>query len=140
MPELRDLRVLVVAAATLVGSLLIHLSLLVAILASIAVVVAYIVFRRLTPGDTSVRSPGVTRFGGLSRREAEIAKLVGALSNKEIASRLFISERTVDNHVQHIFNKLDVHTRAQIAVWASQLTAPQVEGDGETRREQRRST
>lgn len=47
--------------------------------------------------------------------------LVGSLSNKEIAGRLFIAERTVDNHVQHIFNKLGVHTRAQIAVWASRL-------------------
>ena len=49
----------------------------------------------------------------------EIAVLVGTLSNKEIATRLFISERTVDNHVQHIFNKLGLHTRAQIAVWAA---------------------
>jgi hypothetical protein len=51
----------------------------------------------------------------------EIAVQVGSLSNKEIAARLFISERTVDSQVPHIFNKLGVHTRAWIAVCADDL-------------------
>ena len=38
-------------------------------------------------------------------------------SNKEIGTRLFISERTVDSHVRSILNKLGVNSRAQIAVW-----------------------
>jgi DNA-binding CsgD family transcriptional regulator len=36
-------------------------------------------------------------------------------SNKQIGSRLFISERTVDSHVRSILNKLGFNTRAQIA-------------------------
>ena len=54
----------------------------------------------------------------LSRRELEVAALVAdGLSNREIGDKLFITERTVDNHVQHIFNKLNSNSRAQIAAW-----------------------
>jgi DNA-binding NarL/FixJ family response regulator len=54
----------------------------------------------------------------LSRRELEVASLVAdGLSNREIGDKLFITERTVDNHVQHIFNKLNFNSRAQIAAW-----------------------
>jgi predicted ATPase/DNA-binding CsgD family transcriptional regulator len=55
----------------------------------------------------------------LSRREREVAQLVGAgLTNREIASTLFISPRTVESHVDHIKTKLDLATRAQIVAWA----------------------
>ena len=37
--------------------------------------------------------------------------------NREIASMLFLSERTAQNHVQHILNKLDLPNRSQIALW-----------------------
>jgi predicted ATPase/DNA-binding CsgD family transcriptional regulator len=58
------------------------------------------------------------RAGALSTREAEVARLVAeGLTNKEIGSRLFISEHTVDSHVRSILNKLGVNTRAQIAAW-----------------------
>lgn len=39
------------------------------------------------------------------------------LTNKEIASRLFISERTADGHLEHIREKLGVNTRAQVTAW-----------------------
>ena len=39
------------------------------------------------------------------------------LTNRDIASRLFISERTVDGHLEHVREKLGVNTRAQIAAW-----------------------
>jgi DNA-binding NarL/FixJ family response regulator len=45
--------------------------------------------------------------------------VAGGLSNKQIAARLFISERTVDTHVGHILNKLGFNSRAQIAAWIS---------------------
>ncbi len=55
---------------------------------------------------------------GLSRREAEVAQLVAeGLSNRDIATRLFISERTAENHVQSIFNKLGFESRSQLAAW-----------------------
>jgi DNA-binding CsgD family transcriptional regulator/sugar lactone lactonase YvrE len=54
----------------------------------------------------------------LSRRELEVAQLVTeGLTNRDIATRLFISERTVDGHLEHVREKLGVNTRAQIATW-----------------------
>jgi non-specific serine/threonine protein kinase len=54
----------------------------------------------------------------LTRREREIAALVASgLSNREIAARLFISKRTVDAHVEHIFGKLEISSRVQLTVW-----------------------
>lgn len=40
------------------------------------------------------------------------------LTNREIAARLVIALRTADNHVQHIFDKLGLSSRAQVAAWA----------------------
>jgi pimeloyl-ACP methyl ester carboxylesterase/DNA-binding CsgD family transcriptional regulator len=58
---------------------------------------------------------------GLSKRENEVAQLLArGLSNREIAERLFLSERTVDNHVHHILAKLGFESRVQIATWVTQ--------------------
>jgi DNA-binding CsgD family transcriptional regulator len=55
----------------------------------------------------------------LTRREHEIAGCVAhGLTNREIAAKLHISERTAENHVQHILTKLGFTNRSQIAVWA----------------------
>ena len=54
----------------------------------------------------------------LTSREREIAALVaGGLSNREIADRLFISRRTVDAHVNHIYAKLRISSRVQLTIW-----------------------
>ena len=54
----------------------------------------------------------------LGKRQVDVARLVAdGLSNKQIAARLFISERTVDSHVRSILNKLGFGSRAQIAGW-----------------------
>jgi len=54
----------------------------------------------------------------LSRREREVAQLVArGLSNREIADRLYLSERTIDNHVHHILDKLGFDSRVQVATW-----------------------
>jgi DNA-binding NarL/FixJ family response regulator len=54
----------------------------------------------------------------LTSREREIASLVaGGLSNREIADRLFISRRTVDAHVNHIYAKLGISSRVQLTIW-----------------------
>jgi DNA-binding NarL/FixJ family response regulator len=57
---------------------------------------------------------------GLSPREAEVAALVAeGLTNRQIAERLVLSERTAQNHVQHILTKLGFATRSQIAAWSA---------------------
>jgi DNA-binding CsgD family transcriptional regulator len=54
----------------------------------------------------------------LTEREQEVARLVAkGLTNKEIADRLVISERTAEGHVQRILDKLGFRSRAQIAAW-----------------------
>jgi non-specific serine/threonine protein kinase len=58
----------------------------------------------------------------LTRRELDIAILVAkGLTSREIASRLFISQRTAESHIDRILTKLTFRSRAQIAVWAVQM-------------------
>lgn len=57
--------------------------------------------------------------GPLTRREREVVALVAAgLTNKQIAERLFISERTAEGHVERIRDKLGVRSRTEVATWA----------------------
>jgi len=52
---------------------------------------------------------------GLTGREIEVCILIqDGFGNKEIASRLFRSLHTVKNHIRHIYQKMNVHTRAQL--------------------------
>jgi DNA-binding CsgD family transcriptional regulator len=76
---------------------------------------------RLTLSDEpdDPRPPGPWRT--LTRREAEVAALVArGLTNRDIATQLFVSVRTVEVHVDHILTKLGFHTRTQLAAWAYQ--------------------
>ena len=58
----------------------------------------------------------------LTEREREVARLVAeGLSNREIAERLFVSERTAEGHVQRILSKLNFRSRTQIAVWDAEI-------------------
>lgn len=55
---------------------------------------------------------------GLTAREVEVVRLVATgRSNRDIASELFISEKTVGRHIANIFLKLDVTTRAAATAW-----------------------
>ena len=57
---------------------------------------------------------------GLTRRELEVADLVGTgLTNKQIAQRMVLGERTIDTHVTHIRATLGAITREDIAAWAA---------------------
>jgi DNA-binding CsgD family transcriptional regulator len=54
----------------------------------------------------------------LTQREVEVAHLIGrGLSNRAIAERLIMSERTVHAHVRSILSKLELSSRTQVAVW-----------------------
>jgi len=64
-------------------------------------------------------------MGELTRREREVAVLVArGLTNRQISTRLSISERTAGNHVAKILKKLGLHSRAQIASWAAETHLP----------------
>jgi DNA-binding CsgD family transcriptional regulator len=57
----------------------------------------------------------------LTAREREVAALVAqGLTNRQIAARLVITERTAANHVEHILDKLELRSRVQIGVWAAE--------------------
>jgi predicted ATPase/DNA-binding NarL/FixJ family response regulator len=61
---------------------------------------------------------------GLTPREHDVVRLVAeGLTNRRIAERLVISERTVGTHVANILGKLGFATRAQIAAWAAQRSS-----------------
>ena len=56
---------------------------------------------------------------GLTEREVEVLALLAAgQTNKEIGARLFLSARTVQHHVAHIYDKIDRRTRAGAAMFA----------------------
>jgi DNA-binding NarL/FixJ family response regulator len=58
---------------------------------------------------------------GLTTREREVATLLAdGLSNRDIATRLVVSEMTVEVHVKHILNKLGFRSRSQVAVWVAE--------------------
>lgn len=60
----------------------------------------------------------------LSERERELLGLLGeGLSNRQIADRLFLGERTVKNYVSRLLRKLDLDRRAEAAVYAAKLEA-----------------
>jgi predicted ATPase/DNA-binding NarL/FixJ family response regulator len=57
--------------------------------------------------------------GPLSRREIQVVRVLAAgMTNREIAARLFLSERTVEGHLERIRNKLGVRSRIEVATWA----------------------
>jgi ATP/maltotriose-dependent transcriptional regulator MalT len=63
-----------------------------------------------------------TLVEALSEREIEVLRLVTAgLSNREIASKLFISPGTAKTHIHHLCGKLAVRNRTEAAMRAKQL-------------------
>jgi DNA-binding CsgD family transcriptional regulator len=69
--------------------------------------------------DSLVTSAPAKSAHGLSRRELEVLRHVaGGKTNKEIATELVLSERTVERHVSNIFAKLGVSTRAAATAFA----------------------
>jgi DNA-binding CsgD family transcriptional regulator len=59
--------------------------------------------------------------GGLSKRELEVARLVATgMTSRAIAERLFLSERTVESHLEHILTKLRFSSRTQVVGWVAE--------------------
>ena len=62
---------------------------------------------------------------GLTRREREVAALIAeGLSNREIAARLVVAQRTAEGHVENILSKLGFTSRAQVAGWLAAQGPP----------------
>ena len=70
-------------------------------------------------GDGKPEAETTVDAGPLSRREREVVAMVAAgMTNRQIAERLFIAERTAEGHVERIRNKLGVRSRTEVATWA----------------------
>ncbi|MFI8007252.1 response regulator [Streptomyces sp. NPDC086010] len=76
----------------------------------------------------SLRDPASTQPGGdarlsaLSEREKAVLELIGeGLTNRQISKRLYLSEKTVKNHISRLLSKLGVERRVQAAVIATQV-------------------
>jgi predicted ATPase/DNA-binding CsgD family transcriptional regulator len=68
---------------------------------------------------TPVKSASDTE---LTRRQLEIARLIADdLTNRQIADRLFLSERTVETHITNMLNKLGLNSRVQLSRWIAEL-------------------
>jgi DNA-binding NarL/FixJ family response regulator len=78
---------------------------------------------RAEPAQAPEMAP---ELASLSPREREILALIGdGLTNREIGKRLYLSEKTVKNHISRLLAKLGVQRRVQAAVLASHLEQPE---------------
>nr|WP_035758152.1 response regulator transcription factor [Granulicoccus phenolivorans] len=72
-------------------------------------------FRRMVSTAQAHNDTGPT----LTKREIEVLRYVAkGLAYREIAERLFVSHRTVQNHVQNVLRKLELHNRVELALYA----------------------
>ncbi|MFF7602450.1 response regulator [Streptomyces mirabilis] len=77
---------------------------------------------RADPTEAPALAP---ELAALSPRERDILALIGdGLTNREIGKKLYLSEKTVKNHISRLLAKLGVQRRVQAAVLASQLEHP----------------
>jgi DNA-binding CsgD family transcriptional regulator len=73
------------------------------------------------PSGGTQRSPGRSSRPGLSPREVEVLRLIAqGKTNKEIAILLGISDRTVQIHVSHVYDKIGAHNRAGATLWLAE--------------------
>ena len=84
--------------------------------------------RRARPSPASSAEASGATLASLTAREHEVAALVAAgNTNREIAATLYLSEKTVESHLSHIFTKLGVSSRARL----TSLLARQGQGQGQ---------
>jgi len=75
---------------------------------------------RPTRANRSQGCPG-QRVADLTLREQEVATLLAhGLTNRQIAGRLVVTERTVGAHIGHILDRLGFNSRHQVGAWAAE--------------------
>ena len=73
--------------------------------------------------DTTVTKAHVYEIVGLTEKEKEVAEcLLGGLSLKEIAAKLYVSENTVKTHRSNVYRKMEVSSREELAKKLSQMS------------------
>lgn len=73
----------------------------------------------ISPDSDSCHNDGLQKINSLTKREYEVLTLVAdGLNNKDVANRLYISEKTVKNHVSNIFKKLELNDRVQATIFS----------------------
>jgi DNA-binding NarL/FixJ family response regulator len=78
--------------------------------------------RRL--GRRVASADGNPQLQTLSRRQLEVCELVSqGVKNREIAAQLVVSEKTVESHLERIFDRLSISTRAELVLAVEQLRA-----------------
>ncbi|MFF8513470.1 response regulator [Streptomyces sp. NPDC015492] len=76
----------------------------------------------------AAKHPEDERLTALSERERAVLELIGeGLTNRQIAQRLYLSEKTVKNHISRLLGKLGVERRVQAAVIAAQVHVHEAE-------------
>jgi DNA-binding CsgD family transcriptional regulator len=67
--------------------------------------------RRIVPAE-----PELTGWAAITGSELAVARLVAeGLTNREVAERLFVSPHTVNSHLRHVFAKLGINSRVELA-------------------------
>jgi non-specific serine/threonine protein kinase len=75
---------------------------------------------RVGASDADAAEEPVRGRSVLTRREQEVAALVArGMTNRQVAAQLLVAPRTIETHLEHIFAKLGVQTRAEVAAWAT---------------------
>ncbi|SMD24679.1 Predicted ATPase [Kibdelosporangium aridum] len=81
---------------------------------------AYALGESPQPAPAAPSATNAEPLAPLTRRERQVAELVAqGLSNKDIATRLVISQRTAEGHVERILTKLGFTSRTQLAAWVT---------------------
>jgi DNA-binding NarL/FixJ family response regulator len=75
-----------------------------------------------TSTEASQKKLSEQEYSNLTNREQDVLRLIAVgATNREIAEKLFISEGTVKTHVTHLFNRLNLKNRSQLAIYANSL-------------------
>ncbi len=76
------------------------------------------------PASANQEKAPQQNLSALTNREQDVLRLIGiGATNREIAEKLYISEGTVKTHVTHLFNRLNLKNRSQLAIYANSIFA-----------------